>query len=157
MKYLAFRKIDKCASRWVKYVSFCCLCLIQSFQWPMAYLMMLSDWAMCCQADRHVIVMVNDLKWKHHSYMLVQNFKVLRCAPARLFLRKKGNLFNEHTCKERIIAVSVPCIAMPSAVMALTIYNKQVFGFNEEGFRLTESTHFWKMSKKANIFLCFLK
>ena len=34
-------------------------------QWPMTYLITLSDWIMSCQAGRHAVVTVCEPDWKH--------------------------------------------------------------------------------------------
>ena len=43
-------------------ISFSCLRLRQ---WPMTYLITLSDWIMSCQAGRHAVVTVCEPDWKH--------------------------------------------------------------------------------------------
>ena len=43
-------------------VPFSCLRLRQ---WPVTYLITLSDWIMSCQPDRHAVVTVCEPDWKH--------------------------------------------------------------------------------------------
>ena len=50
----------KCQSFWDR--KFSCLRLRQ---WPVTYLITLSDWIMSCQPGRHVVVTVYEPDWKH--------------------------------------------------------------------------------------------
>ena len=44
-----------------------CICILLSTltQWPVTYLITLSDWIMSCQPGRHAVVTVCEPDWKH--------------------------------------------------------------------------------------------
>ena len=46
----------------LKHLTFSCLRLRQ---WPVTYLITLSDWIMSCQPGRHAVVTVCEPDWKH--------------------------------------------------------------------------------------------
>ena len=58
---MEFLKIAICVDIMIHGI-FSCLRLRQ---WPVTYLITLSDWIMSCQPDRHAVVTVCEPDWKH--------------------------------------------------------------------------------------------
>ena len=50
-----------------------------------------------------------------------------------------------------------PCVAGSSAAMLLTMQDKEVLVFHEEGFQLFSPSKYWELIGNANMFLHFLK